>query len=362
MRPSVRRAEVEVLEAVALAGGGLAILMAALVLSQGPGRATNRVLAALLFFEGVAHVGGSHAVVTTAHEAALDAIHALSVLAATGCYLLFLGTIASPLAAPFRSRAGQAGVLVLTSLAVVLAFSRLPQRSSADDLWRGVSYLVFAAVAVYGLIVALSAVRRARARSAERERAVAYAWAFGARDACYFFGLVFPWTLLGLPDLETHFIEAAPILFVPMLAYGILRTQLFDIDVRMKVGLRRGTVLGAFAGVFLVAAQVAQEFLSDAYGWLAGGATAALLLLAISPLQRAAHRVADAAFPNVSGSPEYLSYRKLQVYRATFEELSQEGGVTPKERATLDRLRRELGVREEDAHAVEREVSGAVPA
>jgi hypothetical protein len=48
----------------------------------------------------------------------------------------------------------------------------------------------------------------------------------------------------------------------------------------------------------------------------------------------------------------------LQVYEAALAEALQEGGISPKERALLVRLRDSLGISEEDALAIENDLVG----
>lgn len=138
-----------------------------------------------------------------------------------------------------------------------------------------------------------------------------------------------------------------------ILVYGILRTHLFDIDLKVKWTLRRGTLVGAFVVVFLAVAEIAQGILSDAYGYAAGGLAAALMLLAIRPLDRLAARVADSAMPEVQETEGYKLVRKHLVYRAAVESVLEDGEVTPKERRVLATLADELGLSSREALDIE---------
>lgn len=60
--------------------------------------------------------------------------------------------------------------------------------------------------------------------------------------------------------------------------------------------------------------------------------------------------------PAVSATPEYVVYRKLDVYRAAFEGLYADAAASEKERAMLDRLRMKLGIQAADAQAIEEQV------
>jgi len=76
----------------------------------------------------------------------------------------------------------------------------------------------------------------------------------------------------------------------------------------------------------------------------------------LSPLQRFAERVAGAAMPNTSNTPEYVTYRKMKVYEAAVAEAQQEGGISDKERSLLNRLRDSLEISPADAEMLEREL------
>lgn len=149
-----------------------------------------------------------------------------------------------------------------------------------------------------------------------------------------------------------------------ILLYGILRTHLFDVDLRLKFALRQSTVAAFFVAAFFIVSELAATFLSVRIGAILGIVAAGLLVFAIHPVQRLAERFADRAMPNVRDSPEYLAYRRLEVYRAALELASSDGVVTEKERDVLQGLRRNLGIPEVDADALERDVllaHGVVP-
>lgn len=97
-------------------------------------------------------------------------------------------------------------------------------------------------------------------------------------------------------------------------------------------------------------------FLSDEFGSIAGPLAAAIVVFFLAPLQRLAEGVASKAMPNTRNTPDYVAFRKLQVYEAAVAEARQGGGITEKERSLLNRLQESLGVSGEDAEAIEREL------
>ncbi|HLE97248.1 MAG TPA: hypothetical protein VI997_07750 [Candidatus Thermoplasmatota archaeon] len=344
--------------------GALDILAGAamgwVVYLAGPDRTANRLLAPLLFFDGAMHVAILPWMGDPRYEPGIGAVHTVSVLAATVLYFLFVSTLETPLARPLRGPRGRLAAAAVGAGAV-LVYLALPPGAPARDVVDGAKYPLFVLAVAYGFAAAWSARRRVPAASPARERATAYLIAFGARDGMYFMGLFFPWdAFLGPGEPVASFlIEAATLVFVALMVWGALRARLLDIEIKVKVGIKRSTIGAAFLVAFIVVAEVAENWLDARLGLVAGGVAAAALLLALHPLQRLAGRVADAVLPGVSASPEYMAYRKLHVYRAAAEEIVSDGTVTPKERAALDRLRRELGLAEDAAAAIEADAAAA---
>ncbi|HLE96946.1 MAG TPA: hypothetical protein VI997_06195, partial [Candidatus Thermoplasmatota archaeon] len=148
-----------------------------------------------------------------------------------------------------------------------------------------------------------------------------------------------------------------------ILAYAILRHQLFDLDVKVKWTLRRGTLAAMFLAVFFVVAQVAQTFLTDALGLVVGGMAAGLLLFAIAPLQRMAERVADVAMPGVRDPRERaVALGADEAYREALRMALEDGVITPAEERSLARMARQLGIDPERALDLRDEVRGVLGA
>ncbi|HEX2022280.1 MAG TPA: hypothetical protein VHH36_06170 [Candidatus Thermoplasmatota archaeon] len=357
---------------IALCGG-----MAAAVLASAPRRGINRWLAAYLVVSGL--LDATDLLATFAQDRWLaynGAVWNYALVPPTlAAYLLFVGlAVASPLARPLALRPVRlalAAVGVLGWAAILASHARVfGGAPPAQGGWvfppapafAGAVAAIGIAALLLGLAAGLDAWRRAPRGSVARERAGAYALAFGVQDAGYgvLNGLIAIPSLPASVALGLHLAGAGLLLVVlALLARALLRHQLFDFDLKVKRGLARGVVAAAFVAAFFIASEGAQQLLSDQLGPLVGLFAAGLLVFALAPLQRLAERVSDAAMPRVTGSPEYVAYRKLQVYRATLESALADGEVTPRERAVLERLRKELGVVEEDAVAIEADVAAA---
>jgi hypothetical protein len=80
------------------------------------------------------------------------------------------------------------------------------------------------------------------------------------------------------------------------------------------------------------------------------------MLFGLDHIRHFAGRIAHEAMPSVSPTPEYVAYRKLEVYRAAFEGLYADTQLSDKERVTLEKLRIKLGIQIGDAVALETEI------
>jgi hypothetical protein len=157
--------------------------------------------------------------------------------------------------------------------------------------------------------------------------------------------------------LQVKLVYAFGTLFaVPLIAYGILRTQLFDIDLRIRWTIKQSTLATVVVTLIFLLSEGADRFLSAELGNVAGLLAAAIVVFFLAPLQRFAERVASVAMPNTRNTPEYAAHRKMQVYEAALAEAQQEGGISDKERSLLNRLRDSLEISSSDAEMLEREL------
>jgi hypothetical protein len=228
-----------------------------------------------------------------------------------------------------------------------------------------VLYVVMASLFGFALVASIHAWRVAP-RGLARARAGTLALAFGFRDVCwglcYAFGIgqILAGTAAdpsAWPDVFYVAYASGTLFAVPVIAYGILRTQLFDIDLRLRWTIKQSTLAGAFVASLYLVTEGTEQLLSSELGTMAGLLVAAALVFFLAPLQRLAERVASAAMPHTRDTPEYVAFRKLQVYEAALMDATRDGGITEKERALLHRLRDALGVDHADAAALERDLA-----
>jgi len=352
--------------------------LAVVVLLTGPGLRRDRLLAVLLIVEGTAWGTGSGFLYLMESQAPvwyLQATFVAMLLAMPGCVLAFCGTLPTPLLAPLRSRVGLALLAGWTLLAEGWFLTHTEQFVGAvvpawyatwDVDLPAITVNVFNLAGLGGIVSlagSISAWRRSTPGSWARAQARAFSIAFGVHDIGMFCALVLPGHAVPPPpsgNLSDIFIilgvDCTSIAFVLLLSYGILKVQLFDVDLRIKRGIRRSTVAAVFVAVFLIVEQLVQNWFTGRFGLLVGAVAAGLLLFALGPIRHFAEALSNGAMPGVAATPEYVAFRKLEVYRAAFEGLYADASVSEKERAMLERLRIKLAIRSADALAIEDEV------
>jgi hypothetical protein len=230
-----------------------------------------------------------------------------------------------------------------------------------DDYWARVSllYLLLCLTFVYALVVSVQAWREA-ATDAQRRRARAFAIGFGIRDVSWgvFYGYFSYLTWQGAPlwtEIPTWYLiyPIGTLVEIPLIAYGILSSHLFDIDLRLKWTIRQSTLAAIVIATIYFTSEATDRLLSTELGSWPGLVAAALLMFLLASLQRLADRVANRAMPNTTDAPAYVAYRKLQVYEAALVDALEGGDISAKERALLARLCESLGIAEADAAALE---------
>ena len=288
-----------------------------------------------------------------------EIVHTCGDCAMLALYPPFLAAaLQTRLTRPFAGRGMRLGLWIAATL-LFFAVLYSPLKVGAVLL-----YLLLSLLFAFALVASIHAWRIAD--GAARTRARAFAVAFGIRDICW--GFVYAgaiWTIwegtYAVVDSDATgplflIYALGTLLAVPLIAYGILRTQLFDIDLRIRWTVKQSTLAAVVLAFIYVISEGADRFLSSELGDIAGLLAAAVVVFFLTPLQRFAERVASAAMPNTRNTPEYVAFRKLQVYEAALAEALVGDGISPKERAMLDRLRDTLGVSSTDAETLEQEL------
>ena len=295
--------------------------------------------------------------------------HHMADAAVFALYPPFLAAaLQTKLTRPFAAKGARVSV---AAAAVVLFFVTLGSAVFWDSLIGATFlYLALSLLFTYALVVSIHAWRIA-APGVARDRARAFTIAFGIRDVCWGFvygaSIWMAWTGT-YTTMETNFEWLVKIVYalgtllaVPLIAYGILRAQLFDIDLRIRWTIKQSTLATVVVTIIFLLSEGADRFLSAELGDFAGLLAAAVVVFFLTPLQRFAESIASAAMPNTQNTPEYVAHRKMQVYEAALADARQQGGISDKERALLNHLRESLGLSPADADALEREQQPDAP-
>jgi hypothetical protein len=259
---------------------------------------------------------------------------------------------------PFENKRVQTGITIV-SILLFFAVIFTPLTVGATLL-----YILLSTLFIFALLASIQAWRSES--GAARSRARSFALAFGFRDVCW--GFVYAGATLAIWNGEYSVVDAdatgpeyliyalGTLIAIPLIAYGILRTQLFDIDLRIRWTIKQSTIAGVFVAVIYIISEGASQILSDELGSVAGLLAAGAVMFFLAPLQNFAERVANAAMPNTKNTPEYAAFRKMQVYESAISEAQRDGGISAKERTLLNLLRDSLDISSADAETMELEL------
>ncbi len=361
---------------VGMVSSVVAWALAALIYFTNPGRLQNRALALFIITMGTGFgvgVGWMFAAADVPTSLALQAVSLAGFYSSAPFYLLFLSTLPTRTMAWLRPRPVRVA-LWLAPIPIVLAmlfnFDRIVAGvievpyARFDSYWTRTGTLIFEAQAIttatLGIVAAVGAVRESPKGGLLHRQAKWYAATFVVWEVLQ----LVAFTLLEIafrqanPSIALYTAAAgvifpgAALLFMLMLAYSILKVQLFDIDLRIKIGLQRSFVAAPFAVAFFVATESLESLVPfDSY-WM-GLAAAGALSLAAVPLQRAATRMANALMPGVSDSLDYRDRRAREIYAAALGGALEDGAVSVTERDVLNRLGAELGLDAASMRALE---------
>lgn len=292
-------------------------------------------------------------------------IHHLGDAGMIALYPAFLAVaLRTRLTRPFRHKGLRITIWVV---ALLMAAGTVVTRAAWNSMLGSlVLYVAVMVVFLFALVASIHAWWVA-GPGLERTRARIFAVAFGIRDVCWgiSYGLFFFWLLQSESGTEesTLFwvskgIYALGTLFaVPLIAYGILKAKLFDIDLRIRWTIKQSTLAGLILSIIFLVSEGTATFLSEELGNIAGLLAAAVVIFFLAPLQRFAERIAASTMPNTANTPQYRAYRKMQVYEQALLEALDESGISPKERALLERLRESLEIAPADAAAIEQHLN-----
>lgn len=153
---------------------------------------------------------------------------------------------------------------------------------------------------------------------------------------------------------------ALRLLSFALLAYAVVRHQLLGIDVKVRWGISRSTVAAAFVAVFFVASEGAQIAFGQGNEWV-GLIAAGGLVFAITPLQRAAERLAQKAVPVAShAGVATAATRGADSFRRAVRLALKDRTLTHDEELDLATVAHDLGLTGPEATRIRLEVEREV--
>ena len=334
--------------------GALAVLMAwslAVFLLRSATRDRLTVLfAVVLLVEGAVLITAGAGLVTLLNLQVTDGYYLPHHIA--DCVLLFVYPLFLAYALPQRALRFLRHPIAVAALAVIAVTICIVDYYA--EFWWIAAALALMFWLAFGF--AVHAVFIART-SLARQRALLFAIAFGIRDLSW--GLVYAtgafdfWRDTDLQVLIIGQIYAgSTLIYIPIVAYGILSVRLLDIKVEIRKGVKRGTLAAAFIALFFLISEGAASLLSERFGTVAGLLGATLIVFLLSPLHRLSEWFSGQVVPAGEDS-EYQAFRKLQMYAVAVEDAMAYGDIGPARRSLLERLRESLDVAPDDARRIE---------
>jgi len=245
--------------------------------------------------------------------------------------------------------------LLLLVLLYVFAPEAMPlSANTLTNLFNGVAFVY----TVYALFVLFQAIRIAK-DDIERHRTQLVFAALALVT-------VASWVLQGLhwmgAAFETQFLLfwAPPVEIVEcaVIAYAILKYQLLGVELIAKATVKQTFTVGSLGVVFFVTKGTLEEVFEALFNtevnYLIGAVVTGVLFL---PVEKLSRKVVTKFFPGVEESEDYLRKRKLEIYREQLAVAVADGELKEKELKMLSLLRQTLGLTEDEAQRIEREVN-----
>jgi hypothetical protein len=145
-----------------------------------------------------------------------------------------------------------------------------------------------------------------------------------------------------------------------IITYGILRHQLFEIELIVKKTLVFTLLVLILVGIFRLIELAISYTVSTAF--FGGDVMARLIAAAIVaafflPFRKVAMGLGDKLFPSLASTIKLDDKKAIAIYRLQLEHVLEDGTITEKERRGLITLQEGLGLSGEEATAVELELN-----
>lgn len=172
------------------------------------------------------------------------------------------------------------------------------------------------------------------------------------------------------------FFSAVPRVFGPaLLTYALVRQlgtsgDIFRLDLRAGMALRKGTVGGVLIAFFFIVSESAAQFFSQfaatqnldpIVAQILGIVGAGILLVFLHPLNRLGERLSTSVLPHAKPLNDLGNRERLRIYKEQVELAWADGSITRKERLLLDKLREQLNLQISDTVTLESRAAERAP-
>ena len=130
-----------------------------------------------------------------------------------------------------------------------------------------------------------------------------------------------------------------------MVAYALLRYNVFGLDYAVKRSIGYGFVVGTFVLAFFVATEAAEALFEQLVGEIVGFVAAGALAVAVRPLEALGERIAQRAMPATKALDRLTSREREALFHDQMNLALQDGTLTEKEQRMLAALHAKLGLR-----------------
>jgi len=147
-----------------------------------------------------------------------------------------------------------------------------------------------------------------------------------------------------------------------IITIGILKAQLFDIDLILSQSVRYTFMNVGLAWIFVLSREILTPLISAII--FRGSQVATLIagfivITVLAPIKNFTSNLTDKLFPQFKRSLR-PPLNKLEIYRTQLESVWSDGNVTTKEKRTLDTLRHSLGISLEEHEQLELEIRSEI--
>lgn len=146
-----------------------------------------------------------------------------------------------------------------------------------------------------------------------------------------------------------------------ILAYGIVKERLFDIDLIIKRSIQYAIVTVCLAGVFFLIEKLVEGLVKSRIAGdskISGLVATGVVLISSIPIKSMGEKLTDKWFPELVKKKLYKKHKKryLKIYKKQLETAYADGKAGKNERRMLRELQRSFGITDKERGKLERKI------